>query len=110
MKNSFEEQFEDSLHHLNEAQKNRSIAKDLSLWKAIALERKGDIDGAKKWYEQASLELGGDLRPWAMGGVMLASKGRCREAKSFLINAAKRGAHRDPKIAEAIRTCKIDLR
>ncbi|MEC7986361.1 MAG: sulfatase-like hydrolase/transferase [Myxococcota bacterium] len=106
----FENQFDLSLHHLDEAKKNRAIANDISLWRAIAHERKGDIDSAKKWYEQASFELKGDLRPWAMGGVMLAQHGRCKEAKSFLINAAKRGASRDPKIAAAIRDCQIDLR
>ena len=33
-----------------------------------------------------------DLRPWVLASQLLAEKGRCAEARPWLINAGKRGA------------------
>jgi hypothetical protein len=44
-----------------------------------------------------------------MGGVMLAKADRCEEALSFLINAARRGAARDPAVQEWTATCEARL-
>jgi choline-sulfatase len=97
----------DALPHLRQAREQGSRATDLQLWLGIASERSGDIDGALKHYSRATKEMGGDLRPWVMCGTMLASADRCAEARSFLVNAARRGAYSEPSVVAAFQRCGI---
>ena len=97
----------DAVPHLQRAAENGSRAVDLPLWLGIATERSGDIDGALGHYARATREMEGDLRPWVMCGVMLATAGRCGEARTYLVNAARRGAHAEPAVVAAFKRCGI---
>ena len=94
-----------ALPHLEAARQHGSRATDIDLWLGVANERGGRIDQAKKHYEDATKSMPGDPRPWAMAGWMLYKADRCDEAMPFLINIARRGAARDPKVAEAVKAC-----
>ena len=93
------------LTHLEAARTHGSQASDLDLWLGVANERAGRIDQAVKHYRDATRTMPRDARPWAMAGWMLYQAQRCEEAWPFLVNVAKRGASRDPKVAEALRGC-----
>jgi len=93
------------ISHLEAARSNGSKAADLDLWLGVAHERAGRIDEAAKHYRQATRSMPKDPRPWAMAGWMFYEAERCEEAWPFLVNVAKRGAARDPKVAEAMRAC-----
>ena len=71
----------------------------------MAHERSGNIDAAVKHYDQATRSMPNDGRPWAMAGWMLYKADRCPEAWRFLVNVVKRGAGKDPKVAEAVKAC-----
>jgi tetratricopeptide (TPR) repeat protein len=101
----FEEQPQQSLVHLEQAQRHHSQAKDISLWKGIAYEKIGDVDRAVQFYELATQELPKDLRAWARGGVLLADHNRCAQARRFLSNAVLRGAPPDARMKEALKQC-----
>ena len=92
--------------HLVLARKHNTKAKDIDMWLGVAHERAGNFNIATKHYDKATRTMPGDLRPWAMAGWMLYKEGRCEEALPFLINVAKRGASRDPKVREALAGCR----
>ena len=91
--------------HLEAARQHGSEATDLDLWLGVAHERAGRVDMAVKHYRDATRSMPGDGRPWAMAGWMLYKADRCAEAWPFLVNVVKRGAGRDPKVAEATAAC-----
>ena len=91
--------------HLLAARKAGSVARDIELWLAVAHDRAGEIDVARRHYEEASRQSPDDLPAWAMGSWMLYQAGRCPEAWPWLVNLEKRGAGRDPKVAEALTAC-----
>ncbi len=101
----FTEQSDLALNHLKQAKENRSFAKDISLWEGIVHEKMGDVDLAVLSYERATQEMPKDLRAWARGGVLLAEKNRCKEARRFLSNAIGRGAPIDPQMKKALQQC-----
>ncbi len=94
-----------ALDHLAAARRFGSQATDIDLWTAIAHERIGQIDDAMRAYQAATRSMPNDGRPWAMAGWMLYQAGRCADAWPFLVNVAKRGASRDPKVMEAMQAC-----
>ena len=96
--------------HLLAARKAGSVARDIELWLAVAHDRAGEIDVARRHYEEASRQNPDDLRAWAMGSWMLYQAGRCPEAWPWLVNLQKRGAARDPKVAEALTACEPQAR
>lgn len=98
-----------AVEHLEAARRYGTQATDVPLWLGRAYEGAGELDKAKRAFEEATRSMQGDLRPWAMGGVMLAKADRCEEALSFLINAARRGAARDPAVQEWTATCEARL-
>ena len=93
------------IEHLDAARKNGSEAPDLDLWLGVAHERAGRIDEAATHYRTATRTMPHDARPWAMAGWMLYQADRCEEAWPFLVNLLKRGAGKDPKVAEAAGRC-----
>ena len=101
----FTEQPEKALVHLQQARENRSFAKDISLWEGIAHEKMGAVESAVQAYEKATQEMPKDIRAWARGGVLLAEKNRCAEARRFLSNAMGRGAPVDSRMKEALQQC-----
>ena len=105
----FERQPAKAIPLLKAAQQHGSRAGDISLWLAMATERSGEIDQAISLYEKAAQKMTGDLRPWVFGGIMLVNANRCAEAKSFLVNAARRGAIADPTVQAALQKCQIRL-
>ena len=94
-----------ALHHLEQAKKNYSQAKDISLWQAIAYEKQQQVDQAIAHYEQATQDMPNDLRAWARAGVLLAEHNKCPEARRFLKNAILRGAPIDKRMKEALQIC-----
>jgi tetratricopeptide (TPR) repeat protein len=101
----FSQQPEMALKHLSEAKKNRSQAKDISLWQGISYERLKQIDNAVSYYDQATQDMPQDLRAWARAGVLLAENNRCTEARRFLSNAILRGASLDIRMQDALKKC-----
>ncbi len=87
------------------ARRHGTRATDTDLWLALAHEKLGDVDAAVRHYEGATRSLPGDLRPWAMAGLLLYRSNRCEEAKPYLVNVIRRGAGKDPKIQEAAAAC-----
>jgi len=94
------------IRHLEAARKHGSEATDLDLWLGVAHERIGRIDDAVVHYRNATRSMPNDGRPWAMAGWMLYKADRCPEAWPFLVNVVKRGAGKDPKVAEATAACR----
>lgn len=94
------------LHHLEQARVHGSEATDLDMWMGVAAERSGQLDEAVEHYRRATRSMPNDARPWAMAAWMLYQAERCEEAWPFLVNLARRGASRDPKVAEAMAACK----
>ncbi len=92
--------------HLEAARRHGSEAPDLDLWLGVAHERAGRIDEATVHYQTATRTMPHDARPWAMAGWMLYKADRCEEAWPFLVNLLKRGAGKDPKVAEASSRCR----
>jgi len=94
------------IEHLEAARKHGSEAADLDLWLGVAHERSGHIDKAVTYYTNATRSMPNDARPWVMAGWMLYKAERCSEAWPFLVNVVRRGAGKDPKVAEATAACR----
>lgn len=90
---------------LRAAREHGSRAGDLDLWMGAGLQRGGRIDEALAAYDAATKSMLGDPRPFAMAGWMLYKEDRCPDARSYLINAAKRAGAGDAKLREALQAC-----
>ena len=104
----FTQQPELGIKHLVQAKEHQSQATDISLWLGIAHERVGNTDIAIQQYEKATKELLSDLRPWVLASQLLAEKGRCTEARPWLINAGKRGAMAMQEFQRALQLCPLE--
>jgi arylsulfatase A-like enzyme/Flp pilus assembly protein TadD len=97
-----------AITHFAAARQAGSHEPELNLWRAVALERSGDIDQARLAYLDATRDMPDDPRPYALAGWMLYKNGRCAEARSFLVNVAARGGASNPAVAEALAACQSE--
>lgn len=102
-----DESFEQAIPHLQAADQNGSRANDIYLWMGTAAENLNQIDEAVKYYDRASSDMPVDPRPYARAGFMLAQADRCEEAKTYLVNLARRLGGVDPTLQEMMNKCGI---
>jgi tetratricopeptide (TPR) repeat protein len=90
---------------LRTAREAGSRAGDLDLWIGAGLQRGGKVDEARDAYDAATRSMLGDPRPFAMAGWMLYKADRCKDARGYLVNAAKRAGTADDRMREALAAC-----